>query len=176
MQVPYWRCLFNRLIHQLYSWGSHRNRPSLKKTTRVLLYGAMGFGITLALLLLALVLGTSTAQATQVTRTVSFSVPIHTPAEACVAVNREPKCSPVVDQVVTTTLSAILSETENIQVTDGAPSFTNCDLLAKTADFYLQVDSTASITVTGVSPPINQTVSPDPIGSPATVEVCIRST
>jgi hypothetical protein len=153
------------------------NRLALNKTTRPLLYGAMGSGIIPALLPLALALGTSAAQATQVTRTVSFSVPIHTPAEVCVAVNREPKCSPVVDQVVTTTLSATLSETENLQATDGASSFTDCDLLAKTVSLDLEANGTASITVTGVSPPINQTISSGPVGSPpANVEVCMRST
>ena len=66
-------------------------RLALNKTTRPLLYGTMGSGIIPALLPLALALGISAAQATQVTRTVSFSVPIHTPTEVCVAVNREPK-------------------------------------------------------------------------------------
>ena len=77
------------------------NRLALNKTTRPLLYGAMGSGIILALLPLALVLGTSPAQAITPTITQSFSVPIQTPAKVCVAVNGEAKCSPVVDQVVT---------------------------------------------------------------------------
>ena len=50
-----------------------------------------------------------------------------TPAKVCVAVNGEAKCSPVVDQVVTATISATTSESESLHVTDGAPSFTNCD-------------------------------------------------
>jgi hypothetical protein len=65
------------------------NRLALNKTTRPLLYGAMGSGIMLALLPLALVLGTSPAQAITPTITQSFSVPIHTPAKVCVAVNGE---------------------------------------------------------------------------------------
>ena len=76
------------------------NRLALNKTTRPLLYGAMGSGIILALLPLALVLGTSPAQAITPTITQSFSVPIQTPAKVCVAVSGEAKCSPVVDQVV----------------------------------------------------------------------------
>jgi hypothetical protein len=152
------------------------NRLALNKTTRPLLYDAMGSGIILALLPLALVLGTSPAQA--MTHTVTFSVPITitTPAQACVAVNGERKCSPVVDQVVVATISATLSEAESLYVTDGAPSFTNCDLLAKTVAFGMQADDTARITVTGTSPPIDQTISSGPVGSPpTTVEVCIGS-
>jgi hypothetical protein len=66
------------------------NRLALNKTTRPLLYGAMGSGIILALLPLALVLGTNPAQAITPTITQSFSVPIiHTPAKVYVAVNGE---------------------------------------------------------------------------------------
>jgi hypothetical protein len=150
---------------------------ALIKTTRPLLYGAMGSGLTLALLPLALVLGTNAVQAITHTISQSFTVPIQTPAKACVAVNGEAKCSPVVNQVVTATTSARISESESLHVTDGAPSFTDCNLLAKTVAFAMQVDDSATITVTGTSPAINQTISSGPVGSPpTTVEVCIGST
>lgn len=154
------------------------NRLALNKTTRPLLYGTMGPGVelTLALLPLALVLGTSPAQA--MTHTVTFSVPITitTPVQACVAINGERKCSPVVDQVIVATMNATLSEGESLYVADGAPSFTNCDLLAKTVAFGMQTNDTARVTVTGTSPPIDQTISSGPIGSPpTTVEMCIAS-
>lgn len=152
------------------------NRLALNKTTRPLVYGAMGSGIILALLSLALILGTNPVQAITNTITQSFAVPIHTPAQACVAVNGEAKCSPVVDQVVVATISATLSEGESLYVADGAPSFTNCDLLAKRAALGMQADDTARITVTGTSPAIDQTISSGPVGSPpTTVEVCIGS-
>lgn len=102
------------------------SRLALNKTTRPLLYGAMGSGIILALLPLALVLGTSPAQATTQTITQSFSAPVATPAKVRVAVNGEAKCSPVVDQVdqvVTATISATISESESLHVADGAPFY-----------------------------------------------------
>ncbi len=82
------------------------------------------------------------------------------------AVNGEAKCSPVVNQVVTATASARISESESLHVTDGAPSFTDCNLLAKTVAFAMQVDDSATITVTGTSPATNQTISSGPVGSP----------
>src|ERR687895_2040068 len=141
---------------------------ALIKPTRPLLYGAMGSGFTLALLPFALVLGTNAVQAITHTISQSFTVPIQTPAKACVAVNGEAKCSPVVDQVVTATASARISESESLHVTDGAPSFTDCNLLAKTVAFAMQVDDSATVTVTGTSPSINQIIKSRPVGSPPT--------
>jgi hypothetical protein len=77
------------------------NRLALNKTTRPLLYGAMGSGIILALLPLAPVLGTNPAQAITPTITKAFLYLYRHLPRLCVAVNGEAKCSPVVDQVVT---------------------------------------------------------------------------
>lgn len=95
------------------------NRLALNKTTRPLLYSAMGSRILVALLPLALVLGTSPGQ----TITQSFSAPVATPVKVRVAVNGEAKCSPLADHVVTATISATISESESLHIADGAPFY-----------------------------------------------------
>ena len=59
------------------------SRLASNKTTRPLLYGAMGSGILVALLPFALVLGTSPAQATTQAITQSFSAPVDTCQGTC---------------------------------------------------------------------------------------------
>lgn len=99
------------------------SRLPSNKTTRPLLYSAIGSGILLALPPFALVLGTSPAQATTRAITQSFSAAVGIPARVRVALNGEAKCLPVVDQIVTATTSATISESESLHVADGAPFY-----------------------------------------------------
>jgi hypothetical protein len=72
------------------------NRLALSKTTRPLLYGAMGSDHT-SLTAFCPCFRDKSRSAVTPTITQSFSVPIQTLAKVCVAVNGEAKCSPVIN-------------------------------------------------------------------------------